>query len=191
VGVVEEHRIIDGTKIEPGDAVLGLPSSGLHSNGYSLARRLIFEEAGLSANDSLRSFGIERTVADELLTPTRIYVKALRQVLHHYRVKQVVRGVAHITGGGLVENVPRVLPRGCRAEIEAATWDAPPIFAALQQIGNVPPQEMFRTFNMGIGMVLIVSPYYVDSVVQQLRDAGEDARVIGRIVEGPRDVVMA
>jgi phosphoribosylformylglycinamidine cyclo-ligase len=183
VGVVERDRLITGQKIEPDDVIVGLPSSGLHSNGYSLVRRLLFEQEGLSCDDSLERFGIERTVGEELLTPTRIYVKPVRAVLHRYRVKQVVRGIAHITGGGLVENIPRVLPEGCGAELDSSAWQRPPIFEVVRELGDVPMDEMYRTFNMGLGLVLIVSPYYADSVMRQLRRQGEEPVAVGRVVE--------
>ncbi len=188
VGVVEKARLIDGASTEPGHLVIGLPSSGLHSNGYSLARRLFFEEAGLRVDDSLERFGIGRTLGEELLTPTRIYVRSVRAALHHYRVKKVITGIAHITGGGLLENVPRVLPQGCGVKLDAASWRRPPVFDALQQLGGLPDDEMYRTFNMGIGMVLLVSPYYAASVMRVLAREGEEPVVIGRVVEGEREV---
>ncbi len=190
VGVVEKDDIITGRAIRHGDQVVGLASSGLHSNSYSLVRRLIFGEAGLEVDDSLAEFGIERTVAEELLTPTRIYVRPVRSVLAYYRVKHVVHGIANITGGGMMENIPRLLPEGCGAALDSSTWQRPRIFDVLQQLGEVPDGEMYRTFNMGIGMVLIVSPYYSDSVVRQLRAAGEQASVIGEIVPGKREVTV-
>jgi len=188
VGVVEKHRVLTGAGTEPGDVVIGLASSGLHSNGYSLTRRLVFDEAGLGVDDSLERFGIDRTVGEELLEPTRIYVRSVRTVLHHYKVKRVVRGIAHITGGGLVENVPRVLPEGCAVELDPSAWRRPPIFDALQRIGSVPLDEMYLTYNMGIGLVLIVSRFFAASVLEQLQRAGERATVIGRVVEGDRTV---
>jgi len=191
VGVVEKERIIDGRSVCPGDVVIGLPSSGLHSNGYSLVRRLFFQEAGMTSDDSLERFGIGHALGEELLTPTRIYVKAVRAVLHHYPVKRVVHALAHITGGGLVENIPRVLPSNCAVRLDASAWQRPAIFDAVQQLGNVPPDEMYRTFNMGIGMVLMVSPYYADSVLEQLRQAGEAAVVIGGVVPGPQEVTIS
>jgi len=188
VGVVEKHRVLTGARTEPGDLVVGLASSGLHSNGYSLARRVVFREAGMKVGDSLARHGIDRSVGEELLTPTRIYVRAVRAVLRHYRIKRVVRGIAHVTGGGLVGNLPRVLPEGCAAELDPSAWPRPPIFDLIQKLGDVPPEEMYRTFNMGIGLVLVVAQYYAASVVEQLRRAGERATVIGRVVEGDRHV---
>jgi len=190
VGVVEKSRIVDGSRTEPGHLVIGLPSSGLHSNGYSLARRLFFEEAGMGPDDSLERFGIDRTVGQELLTATRIYVRSVRAVLHHYRVKMVITGIAHITGGGLLDNIPRVLPEGCGVELDASSWHRPAVFDALRQIGDLPDHEMYRTFNMGIGMVLTVSPYYAASVMRMLERQGEEPALIGRVVEGPRTVTI-
>jgi phosphoribosylformylglycinamidine cyclo-ligase len=190
VGVVERTRLVDGRSTEPGHLVIGLPSSGLHSNGYSLARRLFFEEARMRPGDSLERFGIQRSLADELLEPTRIYVRSVRAALHHYRVKKVITGIAHITGGGLPENVPRVLPQGCGVELDASKWRRPAAFDALRQIGSLPDEEMYRTFNMGIGMVLIVSEYYAASVMRTLEREGERPVVIGRVVEGPRQVTI-
>jgi len=187
---VEKSRIIDGSRTEPGHLVIGLPSSGLHSNGYSLARRLFFDEAGMGPHDSLERFGIARTLGEELLTPTRIYVRAVRAALHHYRVKMVITGIAHITGGGLLDNVPRVLPEGCGVELDESSWRRPAVFDALQQIGALAPEQMHRTFNMGIGMVLIVSPYYAASTMRTLRRQGEEPALIGRVVEGPRRVTI-
>jgi phosphoribosylformylglycinamidine cyclo-ligase len=190
VGVAEKGRLVTGETIAPGDLVVGLPSSGLHSNGYSLARRLLFDEAGMDCGDSLAPLGIDRTVAEELLRPTRIYVRPVRAVLRHYRVKRVVGGIAHITGGGLLENVPRVLPQGCAVELDAESWRRPAIFEVLQRLGEVPEREMYRTFNMGIGLVLIVAPYYAASVLRQLRRQGEEPALIGRVVPGERDVTI-
>ncbi len=190
VGVVERDRLITGRKVRPGDVIIGLPSSGLHSNGYSLVRRLLFEQEGMECGDSLERFGIPRTVAEELLTPTRIYVRAVRRVLHRYRVKQVVRGIAHITGGGLVENIPRVLPEGCGAELDSSAWRRPPIFELIRELGQVPTEEMYRTFNMGLGLVLMVSPYFVESVMRQLRRHGEEPVVVGRVVEGRDEMTI-
>jgi phosphoribosylformylglycinamidine cyclo-ligase len=191
VGVVERRRLMTGLKVTPGDVMVGLPSSGLHSNGYSLARRLFFEVAGMGCGDSLARFGIDRTLGEELLIPTKIYVRAVRTALRHYKVKQVIGAIAHVTGGGLLENIPRVLPEGCGVELDPSSWRRPAVFDAIQQIGQVPEREMYRTFNMGIGMVLIVSPYYAASVARQLRRAGERPEFIGRVVPGERRVEIS
>ena len=188
VGVVEKRKLIMGEKIRPGDAVIGLPSSGLHSNGYSLVRKLLLEQEHMKPGDSLSPFGINRTVAEELLEPTRIYVRSVRNVLRFYRVKQIIRGMAHITGGGLLENVPRILPPGCAVEIRADRWQRPRIFDMIQELGKVSEDEMYRTFNMGIGMVLVVAPYYEQGVLRKLRRQGESPVTIGRVVKGNREV---
>ncbi|MGD2174944.1 MAG: phosphoribosylformylglycinamidine cyclo-ligase [Candidatus Brocadiaceae bacterium] len=188
VGVVEKDRLITGGKVRPGDRVVGLASSGLHSNGFSLVRRVLLEKAGMDCQDSLEEFGIPRTLGEELLVPTRIYVRSVRSVLRHYRVKQVVRGIVHVTGGGLVENIPRILPDRCGVKLDSSAWQRPPIFDLVRQLGEVPLEDMYRTFNMGVGMVLIVSPYYTDSVLRQLRREGERATVIGEVVPGAKKV---
>jgi phosphoribosylformylglycinamidine cyclo-ligase len=183
VGVVEKDHIISGKAIQPGDAVLGLASTGLHSNGYSLVRKIIFDRAGHQLTDFIPELG--RTVGEELLEPTRIYARALRNVLHHYPIKRrVVRGLAHITGEGLEGNVPRVLPAGRRAFLRKGSWTVPPVFGWLQRLGHVPEEEMFRVFNMGIGFVAIVGNYYADSVIRQLADDRVPACVIGEVREG-------
>jgi len=190
VGVVEKKRIIDGKKTLPGDIVLGMASSGLHSNGYSLARKIVFEEAGLKINDTIEELG--QTVAEALLTPTRIYVRAAQNAFAGYRVKQVIKALAHITGGGFVENIPRVVPHGISIEITKGSWDIPPIFTWLQETGGVDDAEMYRVFNMGIGMVMIVSPYYADAVAERLQRAGEKVFRMGRTIRTPgrREVVL-
>ena len=188
VGVVEKRKIITGESVRAGDGVIGLLSDGLHSNGYSLARKLIFEEAGLSVEDSLSDYGLEKTVAEELLRPTRIYTRPIREVMNYYRVKQPVHAMAHITGGGLPGNLSRVLPDDCDVEIDPAAWDRPPIFGILQQIGQVPEEDMYRTFNMGIGLVLVVSSYFERSIMDTLARHGERPVLIGRVHEGAGEV---
>jgi phosphoribosylformylglycinamidine cyclo-ligase len=182
VGVVERDDIIDGRYIRVGDAVIGLHSTGLHSNGYSLARKVVFEHAKLGVNDHVPELG--RTVGEALLEPTRIYVKALRSVLGNYSVKRVVRGLAHITGEGLEGNIPRVLPAGRRVALSRKCLPRLPIFEWLQRLGNIDEAEMFRVFNMGVGFVFIVSPYYADSIVRQLQSEGYPAGVIGEVRAG-------
>ncbi|MFO0960474.1 MAG: phosphoribosylformylglycinamidine cyclo-ligase [Isosphaeraceae bacterium] len=186
VGVVERKQILNGQEIREGDRVIGLASSGLHSNGYSLARKIAFERAGLQPGDTVPEWG--RTVADEFLEPTRIYVRALKSVYRQYRVKRIVHGIAHITGGGLIDNPPRILPEGLAIRLQR-TWDVPPVFTWLQRQGGVPDAEMFRVFNMGIGMVLIVAEYHAEAIARYIRrDAGVPAWVIGEVVEGDRTV---
>lgn len=183
VGVVEKDRIINGRAIRPGDVILGLASSGFHSNGYSLARKVVFERARLVVDDYVPELG--QTVGEVLLEPTRIYVRAILSLLTHYPVKhRVIRGLAHITGGGLLENVPRVLPQGRRARISLSSWEIPACFAWLQRLGNIPQAEMLRVFNMGIGFVAIVSPYYADSIRRRLLEERVPTWAIGEIVEG-------
>jgi len=187
VGVVERKRVIDGRAIVPDDVVIGVASSGLHSNGYSLARRIVFDIAGLSINDHIEELGT--TVGAALLEPTQIYVRATRQMLGHYKVKAVVHGVAHITGGGLHENLARILPEGVQAVIKRDRWPVPPIFSWLQRLGEVEQSEMDRVFNMGIGLALVVSPYYAESIRSQIADAGLECWQIGHTTVGPRGVV--
>ncbi|HEX7447894.1 MAG TPA: phosphoribosylformylglycinamidine cyclo-ligase [Pirellulales bacterium] len=186
VGVVERRRVIDGRAIMAGDVILGVASSGLHSNGYSLARKVVFDIAGLSADAFVAELG--RTAGQELLTPTRIYVRALRRVQSTYKVKGVVHGIAHITGGGLHENLERILPDGVEAVIERGSWRVPPVFGWLKRLGEIDDAEMDRVFNMGLGLVLIVSPYYADSIRHQLADCGLDSWQIGQVASGPRRV---
>lgn len=190
VGVVERDHIITGKAIQPGDAVLGLASSGLHSNGYSLVRKVVFDRAGLSVKDMVPELG--RTIAEELLEPTRIYVRAIKSLLRHYPVKRrVVRGLAHITGEGLEGNIPRVLPPGRRVFIKKGTWPIPPVFTWLAQLGPVEEAEMYRVFNMGIGLVAIVSRYYAESVQRQLEEERVKTYVIGEVREGDVGVEWA
>ena len=174
VGAVEKSEIIDGTKIAPGDALLGLASSGAHSNGYSLIRKIIeVSQADLTADFH------GRPLRNALLEPTRIYVKPLLAVF--LEMPGAVKGLAHITGGGLTENVPRILPENLVARIDAKTWTLPPLFQWLQKAGGVARQEMFRVFNCGIGMVLVVSEADADAVAARLVAAGEAVYRIGRI----------
>lgn len=175
VGVVDRDNIIDGSGISVGNRLIGIASSGLHSNGYSLARKLVFDCLGLSINDTLP--GMDCTVADALLTPTRIYVRSILNLLKDH----TINGIAHITGGGLLENVPRVLPKGCQATICLNSWQRPQLFDVLQSAGNVERNEMYRTFNMGIGMVLVVDDSQAEDMLDRLRGLGEQAWNIGTI----------
>ena len=156
VGVAERTKIIDGKAIAPGDRLIGIASSGLHSNGFSLARKAVFEIAGFKGGDIIPELG--RTVFDVLLQPTRIYVKPVLALLDEFVANEVLRGIAHITGGGLAENLGRILPAGLRADIASASWAVPKVFRWLQTIGNIDHREMTRVFNMGIGLVLVVRP---------------------------------
>jgi len=180
VGVVERRRIIDGGGVEEGYVALGLASSGLHSNGFSLVRKILFDKLGLGVDDTIDD--LSTSVADALLVPTKIYARPVRRALGAYRVKRVVGAIAHITGGGLLENVPRVVPDGLSVEIRRDSWPVPPIFRFLQEAGEVEEHEMWRVFNMGIGMVLLVSPYYAAATAERLERAGETVYEIGRVV---------
>jgi phosphoribosylformylglycinamidine cyclo-ligase len=236
VGVVERQKVIDGSAIVPGDIVLGVASSGLHSNGYSLVRKIVFEIAGLDVNDALPK-GVVGAVSDResasetpptsasetpptsasetpptsasetpptsasetppttvgqlLLRPTTIYARPVRSVLNYYKVKGVVHGIAHITGGGLHENLARILPPGVGVTIDRGSWPVSPVFKWLQQLGEVEDDEMFRVFNMGVGLVLVVSPYYAESIQQQLARAGLSSWSIGRAVESNQQVAWS
>jgi phosphoribosylformylglycinamidine cyclo-ligase len=189
VGVVERQRVIDGKAIAAGDVVLGIASSGLHSNGFSLARKIVFEMAGLRVGDVIEELGC--SVGEELLRPTRIYVRAVRRVLGYYKVKSVVHGIAHITGGGLHENLQRILPDGAQAVLQPNSWPVPAVFSWLARLGQVEPQEMQRVFNLGVGLVLVVSPYYAESIRGQLAECGLASWPIGQIIDGPRGVRWA
>ncbi len=183
VGVVERDRIINGKGIQVGDLVLGLASTGLHSNGYSLARKVAFDHLGLKVGDFVPELG--KTVGDELLEPTRLYTKALETVLHHYPVKKrVVRGLAHITGEGLPGNVPRVLPANRRVFLKKGSWPIPPVFSWLQKSGEIEDEEMYTVFNMGIGFVMIVSRFYAESIQRQLCEKRYPTYIIGEVREG-------
>src|SRR3954454_20857811 len=169
VGVVERDDIINGRTIRPGVVVLGLASTGLHSNGYSLVRKVVFEYAGMKVTDFVPELG--RTVGEELLAPTRLYVRAVKNILQHYPTKKrVVRGLAHITGEGLPGNVPRVLPPGRRAFLRRGSWEVPAVFPWLQRLGGIEQAEMETVFNMGIGFVMIVSRYYAESIQRRLEE---------------------
>jgi len=189
VGVVERDRIIDGRRVEVGDVVLGLASSGLHSNGYALARHICFKQEKLKVAD--RPDELEgRSLGDVLLEPTRIYVRPVISVLSSYKVKHIVRAMAHITGGGLVGNIPRVVPQDCDVVLTRGSWPVPPIFSFLQARGPVDEEEMYRVFNMGIGYVLIVAPDFADSVSAKLTRHGEKVFRIGTIAKGSNKVLL-
>ncbi|MEE2935606.1 MAG: phosphoribosylformylglycinamidine cyclo-ligase [Planctomycetota bacterium] len=182
VGVVERSRLIDGKQISEGDVVLGLASSGLHSNGFSLVRKVIRDAKCDWDHAPLELEG--KTLAEVCLEPTRIYTSAIRNVLAHYRVKLVLHGLAHITGGGFEENLDRILPTQVDAVIDASTWNAPPIFGWLQKTGKIETSEMRRVFNMGIGMTAVVSEFYAASIASQINDAGVPCHPVGKIVAG-------
>jgi phosphoribosylformylglycinamidine cyclo-ligase len=184
VGVVERARLIDGSAVRPGDVVIGLASSGLHSNGFSLARRIVFDVMRLGVTDPFPGTG--RSVADVLLEPTRIYVRSIQKLLESVEV----RAMAHITGGGLTGNVPRVLPPGCRARVVRSSWSVPAVFEALRQAGRVDEEEMFKTFNMGIGYVVIVPSTGAEAAARLLREAGEQVIRLGEVVAGEPGVEL-
>jgi len=175
VGVVDNDEIIDGSSITKGDQIIGIASSGLHSNGYSLARKVFLEAMQLKLSDTPND--LSQTLGEELLTPTRIYVKSILNLMRDFTIK----GVAHITGGGLLENLPRVLPQKCKAIIDRNSWEKPAIFEILREGGNIPEEEMYRTFNYGIGMVIVVSANEVDDIIGRLAGLGEQAYLIGEI----------
>ena len=176
VGVAEKSAIVDGSTIAEGDVLIGLPSTGVHSNGFSLVRKALFEQAGYTVDTELDELGGEK-LGDVLLTPTKIYVKALSPLFK----AGVVKGVAHITGGGFIENIPRMIPDGLAAEIELGTWPVLPIFDVLEKAGNIDHKEMHNIFNMGIGMVLAIDPARKDEALKLLADNNEPAYVLGQI----------
>jgi phosphoribosylformylglycinamidine cyclo-ligase len=175
VGIVDRPKMIDGHTIEPGDVLIGVASSGLHSNGYSLARRVLFDDGKLTVNSRLPD--LDRPLGDMLLTPTRIYAKQILALTSAFDIK----GIAHITGGGLTENLPRIFPAGCRARIQRSTWPIPPIFRLLENMGHIEREEMYRVFNMGIGLVVVVSPLLADGVMATLSELGDKSYVIGNM----------
>jgi len=185
VGIVDKPKIIDGSDIRPGDAIIGLASSGVHSNGYSLVRRLLLEEKGYKLGDVLPELG-GRTLGEVLLEPTRIYVKPVLALLEKVRIK----GMAHITGGGFIENIPRVLPDHVNADILPDSWPVPPIFTLMQREGGISDRDMFTTFNMGIGMVLFVPAEQADAAVAMAEELGEKAYRIGTVTEGRKIVTF-
>lgn len=187
VGVVERKNLIDGQLIAVDDVVLGIASSGFHSNGYSLVRKIVFQDAQLRADQHVAE--LNGTIGERLLKPTVIYAPIIRDVLARYKVKSVVHGIAHITGGGLGDNIERLLPPGRQVQIDRTTWPRSPLFGWLQQLGQVDTDEMYRVFNMGIGMALIISPYYSDSVKRTVEQHGLECWTIGRVVNGPQSVV--
>jgi len=185
VGLADKRRVIDGRAIAAGDVLFALPSAGLHTNGYSLARKIFFEASGKGPGD--RVPGLPVTIGEALLAEHRSYLKALRSPIE----RGLVRGIAHITGGGLTDNVPRILPEGTAARIARGSWPVPPVFTAMQRLGGVEDGEMLRTFNMGIGMVCVVAPDLVPALEAHLDAVGERHFVIGAIVPGERNVVYA
>ncbi|SCY72434.1 phosphoribosylformylglycinamidine cyclo-ligase [Alkaliphilus peptidifermentans] len=184
VGIVDRQNLITGEGIIPGDIVIGIPSSGIHSNGFSLVRKLLFDIKGYDINSEID--GLEKKLGNELLTPTKIYVKPVLEVLK----KSKVKGIVHITGGGFFENIPRILPQNTAANIKVGSWPISPIFNIIQQQGNIDDSEMFKTFNMGIGMMLVVDKNEAKDVLETLAEIGEKGYEIGNILEGQRQVVL-
>ncbi|MEX5215356.1 MAG: phosphoribosylformylglycinamidine cyclo-ligase [Nitrospiraceae bacterium] len=178
VGVVDRPRIIDGHDITPGDVLIGLASTGLHSNGFSLARRVLFEEAGLTVSSRVED--LTHSIGETLLAPTRIYVRTIAKLIAAHRIK----GIAHITGGGITENLPRVFPHGILGRVRRSSWTVPPIFPVIQRLGSVEDDEMYRVFNMGIGLILAVPAEEADGVVLTAKQAGETAWLIGEVTRG-------
>lgn len=178
LGIVDKERIITGKNIMPGDKIIGLASSGLHSNGFSLVRKILLEHAGLAPDVFMPQLGC--ILGEELLKPTLIYIPLVLPLLRDF----IIKGIAHITGGGLKLNLPRILPEGLRAVIEKERWEVPPIFPLVQEYGNVPETEMYRTFNMGIGMVLVVAPQSSGDVLAWIKGKGGKAWEIGVVQEG-------
>ena len=184
VGVVEKSKLITSAKVKEGDVILGLPSSGVHSNGYSLVRRIVFDHKGFKGDEYMEELG--KTIGEELLTPTRLYPKACLPLIEQFDI----HGMVHITGGGFYENIPRALPENMAVEIDTSKWEMPTIFRLLQQWGNVDWPEMYRTFNMGIGMILIVSAEEAEAVKAHLQAADETVYEIGKVVKGGHDVTL-
>ena len=184
VGIVDKKKVINGKDIKAGDVLVGIKSSGVHSNGYSLVRKLFGDEnkAELEAYDER----LGATVAEVLLKPTKIYVKSILSLLEKVQVK----GIAHITGGGFIENIPRILPEGVSAEIVKNSYEVPPVFKVMQERAEITDEQIYNTFNMGIGMIVCVSPENVDATLASLKESGEDVCVVGKVVEGDRKVIL-
>lgn len=183
VGVVDKNKIVDGSLIKRGDVVIGIASSGLHSNGYSLARKVLFEVSKLSPRDYIEELGC--TLGEEILRPTKIYSKTVN-ALKDFNI----HGMAHITGGGIFENLPRILPEGLQVEINEKAWDVPPIFTMIQKIGHVEDREMHRTFNMGIGYVIIAAEKDANDILEVIKQQGEKGWIIGQVSNGSGGVVF-
>jgi phosphoribosylformylglycinamidine cyclo-ligase len=175
VGIVEAERIVDGSEIRVGDRIIGIASNGIHSNGFSLARKVLFEKGRLGVNDKLD--GLSHSIGTELLRPTSIYVKPLLNLIKNFSI----RGIVHITGGGFIDNIPRILPKACRAVILRDSWDIPPVFTIIKRMGNIDDGEMYRVFNMGIGMMAVATEKEASEVTERLENLGMRAYAIGFI----------
>jgi phosphoribosylformylglycinamidine cyclo-ligase len=181
VGIVEDAQLIDGSTVTVGDKLIGIASNGLHSNGYSLVRRVLLDHQKLDLGGRVEEIG--EVLGEELLRPTRIYVKTILNLVRGFNIG----GIAHITGGGIIGNLPRVVSKGCKAVIRKGTWEIPPIFSFLQEKGNIPEDEMLRTFNNGIGMILIVKTKENEEILERLNSLGERAFIIGEIVKAEKE----
>jgi len=181
VGIVEDSQVIDGSGVTVGDKLIGIASSGLHSNGFSLVRKLVLDQLKLDLGKRVEEIG--EVLGEELLRPTRIYVKAVLNLARDFNIV----GIAHITGGGITGNLPRIIPKGCKAIVRKGSWDIPPIFSFLKEMGDVSEEEMLRTFNNGIGMILIVRSKEVDDIIARLRSLGEKAFIIGDVGRTERE----
>ena len=184
VGISDRKKIIDGSHIEEGNQVIGLASNGLHSNGFSLVRKALLEDNKFSLNG--RVDDLENTLGEELIKPTTIYVKAILDLTKKFNIL----GIAHITGGGLIENIPRILPEGLSVEINSGSWQKPSIFSLIQKEGKIAEQEMYRTFNMGIGMVLIVSNSEAEKILEELESINCEAYLIGQVIKGNKETIV-
>jgi len=182
VGAVDKSKIITGAAIQPGDVILGLPSSGLHSNGFSLVRKIVFEKMGYTVDTYVEDLG--KTIGEELITPTRIYSDQVLPLLEKFEIK----GLSHITGGGFYENIPRMLPEGTRAKVDPAVIRTPEIFNQLQKWGNIAADEMYGTFNMGVGMVLVAAPEEAERIAHHLVEKNHDFYVLGEVIQGEKGV---
>jgi phosphoribosylformylglycinamidine cyclo-ligase len=185
LGVVDRERVIDGRSIKAGDTVLGLPSSGLHTNGYSLARKIFFEAANYETNTYLEQLG--GTIGEALLQPHKSYLRQLEGLLD----TGLIKGLAHITGGGLLDNIPRILPEGTAVQITRESWPVLPIFTLMQNLGSISEPEMYRTFNMGVGMTILCAPIDVEAIRRHLSEHNEPCYEIGRVTTGAREVTLA
>lgn len=184
VGAVEKSKIITSEKVKAGDVVLGLPSSGVHSNGYSLVRKIVFDVKGFKGDEYIDELG--KTIGEELLTPTRLYPKSCLPLIEKFDI----HGMVHVTGGGYYENIPRALPEDMGAEIDATSWPVPPIFNLLKEWGNVDWHEMYRTFNMGIGMIIIASADEAEKIKADLQARNEAVYEIGKVTQGSHEVIV-
>jgi len=184
VGIVEKSRIIDGREIKEGDSVIGIASNGLHSNGFSLVRKVLLEDKKYELKEKLTT--LERSLGKELLQPTRIYAKPVLHLMKKYNIL----GIAHITGGGIVENIPRILPEGVSVQINKESWPKPPIFSLIQKEGKISDEEMYRTFNMGIGMALVVPDGEAEKILEELRLIKCDSCLIGKVIKGNKQIII-